>query len=195
MILPVALLVALTLCVQARWRVAAAWVTAVVGVLGTIAVLKVLGYACGWLWPVLAPERLAIRSPSGHAGSATVVYGGLVGLAAARAPWGGRGALIAAAFVAGLGIGATRLSLAAHTPGEVVVGLLIGLAGAVAFALLAGERLAERSGLPALIGAGALMLLLHGRRLPAEMALEGPWTSRTRIMLTACVPAGSEGRP
>ena len=195
MILPVAVLVGLVLCLQRRWRVAGAWTVAVVGVLGALAILKVLGYACGWLWPVFSPERLAVRSPSGHAGAASVVYGGLAGLVGARTRLGGRWTCALAGIAVGLGIGLTRLMLAAHSPAEVGLGLLIGLAGVLAFAFLSGACLAQRSGMPALIGAALLVLLLHGNRLPAEEVLEGGWAARARHFIAACVPQRIDGRP
>lgn len=56
-ILPLAVVVTLVLWAQRRWRVAAAWLAAIFGVLGVVLILKVVCYACGWLLPILGPNR------------------------------------------------------------------------------------------------------------------------------------------
>src|SRR5690349_6598775 len=79
LVLPLAVLVALTLAALGRGREALAWCLAVGGTLGSMAVLKVLTFL------VVGPQAWAgLGNPSGHTASGTVVYGGLAALVAGR---------------------------------------------------------------------------------------------------------------
>lgn len=191
-ILPLFAMVALVLWGQRRWRVAAAWLLAIPGVLGTVLALKVACYACGWLLPALGPDRLALRSPSGHAASAAVAYGGIAALLAARTRLGAVPAALVVAFITAVGmaalIGVTRVQLGAHSPFEVVVAAGIGVVGAVAFARLAGRHIAERSGLPVIAGALLVFIVFHGRHLPAEAVIQSTAADMLRRWVEACEP-------
>jgi hypothetical protein len=68
--------------------------------------------------------------------------------------------------------GITRLAVHAHSVPEVVVGGVVGLAGAGALAVLAGPRPAVRSW-PAALASVCILIGLHGLRLHAESALHG----------------------
>ena len=139
-LLPLVATVTLVLLLQRRWRLAGAWATAIVCVLGTLLVLKLATFACGWRVPLLGPGGIDLRSPSGHTGAAAVTFGGLAGLAAARSRFGVRMAVVIAAAAAGLVIGITRVLLGAHSVAEVVLAFGIGMAGAGLFAWLAGRE-------------------------------------------------------
>lgn len=173
-ILPLAVVVAVILWAQRRRRVAAAWLVAIFGVLGVVLTLKVACYACGGLLPILGPSRWALQSPSGHAASAAVVYGGVAALSVTRtrpgAASGMLAALVTAVAMAGL-IGATRVQLGAHSLSEVAVAASIGVSGAVIFTWLAGPRVNNRSGLPIIAGVMLVLLVLHGYHLPVERSL------------------------
>ena len=194
MILPLIAMVTAVLCAQLRWRVAAAWLLAIISVLGAVLTLKVCFYACGWLVPAFDPDALALRSPSGHAASAAAAYGGIAALVAARTRLGAVPMALAAAVGMAALIGTTRIALGAHSVAEVVVAASIGIVGAVAFAGLAGRQAAERSGLPVLAGALIVVAVFHGRHLPAEGIIQRIMAETLRQWVTACRPSGGQDR-
>ena len=187
-ILPMVAVVLLTLLAQRRWQVAGAWMLAVPGVLGTLLLLKVAGYACGWLLPAFDPDRIALRSPSGHVASAAVVCSGVVALQAGRLRVGAVSAAMYAALAVAAVIGATRVLLGAHSVSEVVVAAGVGGAGAMAFARLSGRRLLEKSGLPTAAAAVAVLVLFHGWHLPAETVIQSAAADKLRQWVPACRP-------
>jgi membrane-associated phospholipid phosphatase len=187
-ILPVTVTVGLVLCLERRWREAAPWFIAIACVLGAVAVLKIVCAACTWLWPALGADALAIRSPSGHAASAAVLCGSVGGLLGERWRMGAsRSALIGAA-AAGSSVGLTRVLLGVHSPAEVVLGLALGLAGALAFALMLGQPAGARLPNRALAAALVVIAVQHGHHLAAEQELQGHWPIVLRSWMAACVP-------
>ncbi len=155
-ILPLAFAIACTLAALGWRRGAVAWALTVGATLALLLCLKLVAFACG---PPL------LRSPSGHTAAAAVALGGLsVVLGHARRS---RVVLMAAAGTAIL-IGASRLALRVHTPPEVVLGGLVGVAGALALDRFAGP--APRT-LPLrwLATVSVIVLVLfHGLHLNAE---------------------------
>jgi membrane-associated phospholipid phosphatase len=184
-ILPLALAVGAALALAGWRRGAFAWLLAVPATLGVVLLAKMTVVACGHLIPVHG-----LRSPSGHTASAAVAYGGLLALLVPRgtgpAPTGIRALLLGAIFA--LLFGFTRLALEVHTRADVVVGALIGVAGALCLAQLAGDRPARmRAGIP--VGAALIVVLLfHGAHLRAEDQIDH--VSRIVWPLTLCLPAG-----
>ena len=168
LVLPLAVLVALSLAAVGRRRDALAWSLAVTGTLGAMLALKVSVF--------ILPGQTApwgLTNPSGHTAAGVVVYAGLLVLVGERfAPRVPIALLAGAAF--GLLFGYTRLALRVHSLPDVLVGGAVGLAGALVLARLAGPR---RPGAPAyghaVVAVIALlgMLILHGHRLHAEAAL------------------------
>ena len=174
--LPLAVAIGLALALSGWWRGCAAWGVAVVGVLGTMAVLKVAFFACAKLL-----GDTGIHSPSGHTASAAVIMGGaLILFLRGRLP-----VVVLALIPLSLAIlfGITRLSVHAHSLPEVIVGGCIGLAGAAALAVLAGPR-PPAPGWPAALAAIAILVGLHGMRLHAESMLHS-WTSFSWLPLPA----------
>ena len=160
---------------------------AVSGVLGTLLVLKIVCYACGWLLPAFGPGELALQSPSGHVGSGAAVYGAAAALLAGA--WPGRRAHLIAlstAAIVAVVIGLTRLQLGAHSLSEVVLAAGIGTAGAVGFAVLAGHRLAQRSGVPPLACALLVVAVVHGHHLPAEAVIQNAASETLRRYVAVC---------
>ncbi len=187
-ILPLAVVVFLILLAQRRWRVAGAWMLVIPGVLGTLLVLKIACYACGWLLPALDLGQLALRSPSGHVASAAVVSSGIIALQAGRLRVWPISAALAVALAVAVIIGATRLLLGAHSMSEVVVAAIIGGAGAVAFARLSGRHLQEKSGLPIAAAAAIVLVIFHGSHLPAEAVIQSAAAATVRQWVPACQP-------
>lgn len=189
-ILPVLAVVAIVLSFQRRWRVLGAWLCAGGAVLATIMVLKVACYSCAWLLPALGPDLGDLRSPSGHGASAAMAYGGLAALTVgSRAPalW----TALAAGLLATAIIGTTRVELGAHSVSEVVLGAVVGILGALAFVLLAGQRITAEPGGPVLLAAALAMLVMHGRHLPAEAVIQQTGVVLMRRLVPACDPARS----
>lgn len=153
---------ALRLGARALWR----WVAclAIVGVLTALS--KIALQTCTPSWPDL-------HSPSGHVSFAVAFYG-----AAARLLVGERRDAAALALGAGtlawvLVIALSRVGLGAHTPSEVLAGLLIGLTGLCWFARDRRLFAAPPSPRTVLIGTGVLLAL--GLSLPAQALVFEPW--------------------
>jgi membrane-associated phospholipid phosphatase len=159
-VLPVAAAVAIVLAAQGWRRGALAWIAVVAMTLGVILFMKVGFLACA---PVFSHWEL--RSPSGHTAAASVVAGGMVALVAGRLP-----AVLCVALLTALAIGSSRLELGFHSPPEVVIGALTGIAGAGLLSFLAGPPPSRRP-VPLLVVAFVVAMLLHGMRLPAEAAI------------------------
>ncbi len=176
-VLPVAAVVLAALLFLRWWRGALAWAAGVAGVLATVLVLKLVVYACG---PRMSWTGLV--SPSGHTAAAAVVYGGLLALLVPR----GAGTLVAALAGGGfaVAVGISRVVLHVHTVPDVIVGAVVGVAGAALLRLLAGQR-PRRLAAPWLaLAALAAMLLFHGHRLEAETGIT--WLALEIWPLTQC---------
>ena len=189
-ILPAFAAAALVLVAQRRWFLAGTWVGCVAGVLGATLVLKLADQACGWTVPFLGPDGIDLRNPSGHAASAAGLWGALATLLVA-----GRGRLTAgtgllAGSAAAVLIGITRVALGVHTVSDVIVGGLVGIAGALLFGIRAGS--AAAGGGAALPVAVALLTvgITHGWHLPAEPTIHGAAVGFIRAHIPACAPPG-----
>ncbi len=159
-IVPLVLAVAVALVIQGWRRGAVTWLLVVAAVFFATLLSKLAFLACS---PLFAP--LTVHSPSGHVAAATVTVGGLVAMLTNR-----RSAVLPAAILAALVIGISRLLLGAHSVPEVVIGALIGLAGAAALPRFAGPpprlRLVPLAGVIVLVA-----MVFHGLHLPAEAAI------------------------
>lgn len=158
-ILPVAAAIAIVLA-AGRWRRGFASWSLIVGiVMLSILMLKVvcLLFADG------AGSR--VFSPSGHVASGCIVYGGgMMMFLSRRLPaWILSLLPVSIAALAGM----TRIMLGAHDLAEVVVGGLVGSAGAICLMLLAGQP-PRQLALPALAAALAMALVFHGNHAPFE---------------------------
>ena len=158
--LPVVFAIAIVLAMQGWRRGALIWLCVALATFGLMLVLKLVFFACTPLF-----DSIDIRSPSGHVAAATVVAGGLVALLTRR-----RASILPVAILAAVVIGVSRLVLGAHSVPEVVLGALVGLAGAVALMALTGAPPALRSGR---VFAVVILVaaLFHGTHLPAEAAI------------------------
>lgn len=161
-LLPAALITGLFFW-QAGWgRGARAWALCVLALLAVMGPLKLALAGCGTA--VSPPPALRLASPSGHTAAAALIIGGGAGLLLRmRLPQ-----TLGLALLAALLTGATRLGLHVHSPAEVALGAVLGIAAAGALQLLAGpapEALRARRLVPGLVLA---VLLLHGTHLHAE---------------------------
>lgn len=169
-ILPILVLVTLMLLVSGQKRVAFWWAFSVALVLGLILVAKIAFIPCSAYLPVPG-----LRSPSGHAGAAMAVYGGLgvlvarlVGHPSLRVLAIGSGALLA------LAIAVTRVVLGAHTLAETILGTLVGMLAPLL--LLSRPNLfvgpVRLRWIWLLAGPLVLVVLFHGFELGAEGVIE-----------------------
>lgn len=161
--LPLAAAIGLALGLSGWWRGCLAWVVIVSGVLGTIAVLKYVFFACFNILQVTG-----IHSPSGHTASAAIIMGGgLILFLRGRVP---TAVLVVVPVAFAVVFGISRLAVHAHSVPEVIAGGAIGVAGAIVLAWLAGPRPPVPSW-PASLGALAVLAALHGLHLHAETVL------------------------
>lgn len=163
-LLPLAGVMLLWLLVQRQRKGLLAWAVAVGLCTGVTAVLKIYFSVCA-----LSP---ALQSPSGHTSFSMLVYGGIaLVIAAERTGWqrfvvlGGSIGLIG-------GIAGSRIILGAHSPLEVVLGIVI---GSIAVAVFAWGYLSHkptgRSIRPLMLALVLVIVLLHGHELHAEEML------------------------
>lgn len=130
---PASLLLLGYLAAWKRWRMAAAFGLALAFTgLATLAA-KLLFRACG---PSL---DLDVVSPSGHASFATLFYGVLAILLAAKASPAGRVGVIATTALVLAAIGASRVAVGVHSSLEVFIGFGIGAVGLAIFARFRGS--------------------------------------------------------
>ena len=169
-VLPLAIVIAITLLLLGWWRGAIGWIVAVPATLVTVLSLKIIFYVCHGVLP-----DFGVRSPSGHTASATVVYGGLLALFG-RSGVGRRARHLSliglAALLLALLFGYSRVDLGVHTIPDVLVGGVVGIIGAILFVLLAGQPpdgfRRWRLGAVAL----AVAALCHGHELQAEETIQ-----------------------
>ncbi|MFT4045088.1 MAG: phosphatase PAP2 family protein [Solimonas sp.] len=125
------LLLALWLYQRSGRRAALAWSLALLACTGTIAALKLYFLGC----PL---PHLGLRSPSGHAGFSTFVYGGVT-LCVAQDPQPWRRRLLSLVGCAWIAVIAwSRYAVHAHTPIEILCGLAIGCVFLLLFVRSAG---------------------------------------------------------
>jgi membrane-associated phospholipid phosphatase len=172
-ILPLVLATAVALAVQGWRRGALVWLMVVAATFAATLTLKLAFLSCS---PFFGP--MDVHSPSGHVAAATVVAGGLAAMLSRR-----RASILPAAVVAAIVIGVSRLVLGLHSFPEVVLGALIGLAGAAALLRFAGPpprlRVAPLVAIIVVVAA-----LFHGLHLPAEAAIR-----HTALRVAQYIPA------
>ncbi len=175
-VLPLIGVIALTLAIQGWPRGAVAWLAATSATFGLMLILKLIFLGCGG---ALGITR--IQSPSGHAASAALVIGGLAARFMPSIPW----VLVAAAGGA-IAVGYTRVALGFHSIDETVLGGMVGIAGAGALAQMAGKPPPTQP-LPLVIMVIAVVVALHGKRLPAEPAIRQA-SSIIHMLVPWCAP-------
>jgi membrane-associated phospholipid phosphatase len=174
-ILPLVFAIGIALLVQGWRRGAAAWTLAVLATFATMLVLKLVFMACATSFDIAS-----IHTPSGHVAAATVVTGGLTTVLRRR-----RGAVVPLALVAALVIGVSRLALGVHSLPEVVLGALVGLAGARLLVRLAGPPPPDINGWRIAAIAILTVIVFHGLHLPAEAHIRAT-AYRMAKMLAVC---------
>jgi membrane-associated phospholipid phosphatase len=168
-LLPIAFVIFVVLYLTDNARAALAWACAVASCGAAIGALKFATYACA---PVFVGASL--RSPSGHAGLATAVYGSLAVLLIARVSHVGIKVGVLSLIVAWIGaIAIASVKIHAHSVSEVVVGAAVGAASVLLVRAHShgGRALKGRLSIIVLV-AVACLVLLHGKRVEAEATIE-----------------------
>jgi membrane-associated phospholipid phosphatase len=174
-ILPLVLAIAIALLAQGWRRGAAAWAAAVVATFATMLALKLAFLACSQSFGT--PD---IHTPSGHVAAATIVTGGLAALLPRR-----RASVLPVAVLAAVVVGISRLVLGAHSLPEVVLGAMVGLAGALALPLLAGPPPSGLDVRRIAIIVAAVVVVFHGLHFPAEAHIRAT-AYRVAHLLAVC---------
>ena len=173
LIIPLVLATAVALMIQGWRRGALVWLLVVAATFLTMLALKLIFLSCS---PLFGP--MDVHSPSGHVAAATVVAGGLAAMLSRRSA-----SILPAALLAAIVIGISRLALGMHSLPEVVLGALVGLAGAAALLRFAGPP--PRLKVAPLVGVIVVVAaLFHGFHLPAEAAIR-----HTALRMAQFIPA------
>lgn len=159
-VLPLVAAMAVVLAMQGWRRGAVVWLAAIGATFGLMLALKLIFLGCG---SVFGP--VAMRSPSGHVAAAAVLSGGVAAIYGCR-----RRTILIVVALAAIGIGLTRIGLQFHSWPEVVLGGVVGMAGALALARFAGPPPVLRLR-PMILTATLVLALFHGRHLEAEVAI------------------------
>ena len=132
-LLPTSVALVGLLVVARAHRDALAFVAALSAGLAATLSAKLAFEACRW-----GVSTLNVESPSGHASFSALLYGCLAVIIAAGRPVGQRLLIAIGAVALILLVGFSRIAAEVHTPQEVVLGLAIGGAGVLLFAMLRG---------------------------------------------------------
>ena len=168
---PVALAAFLCLAWSGQSRVAVMWAAFVPATLFAVGVAKLTVAGCG---PVI-PAWLHLYSPSGHTASGALVYGSLAALptGGTRSRW--VGVVWATLFAVVLGF--SRLRLGVHSPADVLVGGLIGVAGAGLLCAAVSRGRSRGTGLArprtTFAAVAVALAITHGWHLNAENVVRG----------------------
>jgi len=185
--IPLAFAVFAILAAYRQYRLTLGWAATIVSCAAAIGGLKIGLAACA---NCIAISGLA--SPSGHTAMSAAVYLSLAVILAGPLPIPWRRVMLGGAAGLVLAIAWSRIALRLHSPLEVAIGLLVGIAAFAAFRAALAQAALARHEAPRLaaawLGGAALMLiaLSHGTRWPAEQAIRGtaglfqlllPWCS------------------
>jgi membrane-associated phospholipid phosphatase len=163
-LLPLAAAILVWLLAMRAYQAALWWLAALVLCGGVIGLIKIYFVACG--------SAGQLQSPSGHSGLSALVYGVLAALLATRVEGWRRVTALALSALLVAGIAVSRSVLGAHTPPDVVAGLLIGLVALAVFLVGSAGKLAPAASTrPLWLAAIAVMAILHGDKLHAEAML------------------------
>ena len=168
---PVCATAAVTLLLLRQRRTAVSWVVATASVWTLMLILKLTGHACEALACTVPPAGLGLVSPSGHVAASAAAYGGLLGLVMRSAGRSWRQSCVAAMLIAMI-VGVTRVVLHEHTVAEVIVGGVVGVAGAALFANAAPGWLSGRRRVVLASAVAASMLIFHGTHLTWEPEIQ-----------------------
>ena len=171
-ILPLVLAIGVMLLAQGWRRGAAAWLLAVSATFAAMLALKLVFLACSASF-----GTADLHTPSGHVAAATVVAGGLTAVLLRR-----KSAVLPLALLAAVVVGISRLALGAHSLPEVMLGAIVGLAGALALVQMAGEPPPTLNVRRVALTAIVTMLVFHGLHFPAEVHIRSTAFRIARIL-------------
>ena len=166
---PLGIAIALALVILRQRRAALVWSMAIGCVWATMLIFKLAGYLIEGLLPASPLSMIDLVTPSGHVASATVVYGGLVGLLLWRSGTLVARTLLATTLIAA-GMGVTRVMMGAHSISEVLTGAAVGIVGVYCLTT-AGVQVERRARLPLVIVAALVMVTQYGTHLGWEQTI------------------------
>ena len=152
---PIAVLLLGFLIAAGQFRLAIGWTLVIIGRAGAVAALKLSLAVCGY---PLAESGL--RSPSGHTAMSIAVYGGMTTVISGTVNRSAHAVLIAAITTLTIGVALSRTIIGYHTPVEVVVGIVIGLAALLAIIAVVVHYRPENLSAPWLIAACLVLIAL-----------------------------------
>lgn len=167
---PLGIAIGLTLFILRQRRAAKAWTVAIGFVWTTMLILKLVGYMIEGLLPTSPFSAIDLVTASGHVASASVIYGGFIGLVLWR-PGTLMVRTLLAATVAAAGIGVTRVMLAEHSVSEVIIAAAVGIVGAYWLTTVASVSVERRARLPLLIVAAIVIVVRHGGHFGWEQTI------------------------
>jgi membrane-associated phospholipid phosphatase len=171
--LPIAAIVAVWLCARRRWTTAIWYAVAVLGCSAVILFLKLAFFSGDLRLPALG-----LQNPSGHSAVSAVVYGSLAWIVSREMP-GRYGRILLLLGCAGVvAVGASLYAVRAHPFADVVVGLSLGGACAMMFAVYGCGEEAPVSGPPA-----RLMLVIALAALSLQGMTLLPRLASTHLLL------------
>lgn len=155
-ILPLTAVVAVVLFLKWRWG-SYIWCLCVATTLLLTVALKLALY----ILVSFLPFSIGMRSPSSHVAMGAIVYGIIISLIIGRGYATFNITLISSTIVAII-LASTRLMLEVHTKLEVIIGMIIGVIGAVTFTVLANRYPRKIS--PGYLAVATMMvaLIFHG---------------------------------
>lgn len=166
---PLGIAIALALLILRQHRAALVWSLAIGCVWGTMLVFKLAGYMIEGLLPASPLSMIDLVTPSGHVASATVVYGGLIGLLLWRPDTLVVRTLLATTVIAA-GMSVTRVMMGAHSISEVLTGAAVGIVGVYCLTAT-GVQVERRARLPLVIVAALVMVTQYGTHLGWEQTI------------------------
>ncbi len=158
---PLGIAIPLVLTLMGQRRAAIGWTAAIGCVWAILLVLKLAGYTIAAVFPDTLFSEVDLLTPSGHVASSASIYGSLIGLLLPRPGTLMHRSVLAATVVAVV-IGTTRIALGVHSLAEVVVGGLVGVAGAAALAAIVQAAIVRRARLPLIASTLVIIATFHG---------------------------------
>lgn len=179
--LPIAVILAVWLCVRRRWSTALWYAVAVLGCGAVMLFLKVAFFSGDLRLPALG-----LQNPSGHSAVSAVAYGSLAWIVSRDMPARSGRILLLLGCAGVTAVGASLYAVRAHTLADVIVGLTLGGLFAAMFAVYGCREEVPTRGTPARL---MLVIALAALGLQGMTLLPRPASAQLLLMRSWTVPA------